>query len=338
MITPGSITAMAGLDTRPVYFVCLNGAAQPTLVVKGDTGGADVSIKWGSKLMKNVNNELVNTKIMTPVEINEFRQFGLATFAPNTRQRNNLGGAYTWVKMPMVQDLSTAGFVSDVAQPQAKEMRGMIAKLLKLAAWVDLGKVLAVDIFIGNNDRFQVLDAPGMQLGAWNNKGNLMFVGNTRVIGLDTFDPASDRSNLTAHGHFDALLILTDPGRRNAFAMACVMDVGNELRRACQRSGLTQFSIPADPPATPLPYKIIVANLPQLFVPYATSLAAGIAQGANDLKVYLQNKVRQYAPPPVRRVFIGVRPGLLPPPPPPPPKVLPQGILDRMTFLGWLPL
>src|SRR4051812_8276721 len=102
MITPGSISAMTGLAKRPVYFLTLNHGAGPSVVVKGDAAGADVSIKWGSKLMKNVNDTQVNTKIMTPTEITVFTQFGNATFAANTPQKMNLAGGYTWVKMPFV--------------------------------------------------------------------------------------------------------------------------------------------------------------------------------------------------------------------------------------------
>ena len=73
MITPNSITQMAGLDKRPVYFVSLNGAPAPSVVVKGDAAGADVSITWGSKLMKNVNKKIANLRI---------ERTGIATSTP----------------------------------------------------------------------------------------------------------------------------------------------------------------------------------------------------------------------------------------------------------------
>ena len=70
-ITPGSITGIGGLTVRPVYFLRLNGANNPSLVVKGESNvshGA-TSVAWGAKLMKNVNDIQVNTKMMTPAGI-----------------------------------------------------------------------------------------------------------------------------------------------------------------------------------------------------------------------------------------------------------------------------
>jgi hypothetical protein len=61
---------------------------------------------------------------------------------------------------------------------------------------------------------------------------------------------------------------------------------------------------------------IMVTNMPNLYLDYAPQLAEGIKNGANDLKVYLEDKVDQYR----RRQ---------------PPEPVPQGILDRMKYLGW---
>ena len=336
VITPGSITAMTGLTKRPVYFLSLNGSPTPNLVVKGDAAGADVSIKWGSKLMKNVNDDQVNTKIMTPAEINIFKQFALNAFAADTPQRNNVAGtgAYTWVKMPYVAGLSDAGFLTEDETPKTREIKETVAKFLDTAVWNQLGKIVAVDIFNGNNDRFQVLNGDMSPLGSWNNKGNIMFVtgGANKVIGLDTYDPASDRSNLTTAGHFDELRILIDPGQRNAFATACVKDVGNELKKSFRYADrkVATFAVP---PAMPgqLPRTIEVDKLQDLYLSYAPNFSAGLATGAADLKLYLQNKVRQYAPR-WQRAMPGGRPL---PPVPGPVKTIPKGILDRMAFLGW---
>jgi hypothetical protein len=343
MITPGSITQMGGLSKRPVYFLNLNGSPNPSIVVKGDTAGADVSIKWGSKLMKNVNNDQVNTKILTPVEIAEFKRVALATFAAGTPQHNNASaGNYTWVKMPFVPGLSDAGFLTEDDTPKARQIKETMAKLLDSATWNQLGQVVAVDIFNGDNDRFQVLGGSPNPLGSWNNKGNLMFVaaGPTKVIGLDTYDPASDRSNLTTAGHFDELRILIDPVRRNAFALACVKDVGAELKKTFRFAdvtleGRTTITLPP-PPGQPNPVTVNVAQMQDLYVTYMPNFSAGIATGADKLKTYLRGKVQQYAPPPpAPRFQLGGHRGGPPPAPAPPLKTIPQGVKDRMQFLGW---
>src|SRR5581483_11597011 len=77
--------------------------------------------------------------------------------------------------------------------------------------WQELGKVVAVDIFNGNCDRFNI------ETGKWQNYGNVMFLnaGQTPVIGLDTFE---------------ALLILNKPARRKAFAGLCTKSVGTAMK------------------------------------------------------------------------------------------------------------
>src|SRR4051812_490666 len=107
-IVPRSITGISGLEKHPVYFLKLNGAGTPNLVVKGEHGGGSmndadvaVSVAWGSKLMKNVQNSLVNTKVMGMTEIQVFKAAVQATFANTTQQfQYAFGSSYKWVKMP----------------------------------------------------------------------------------------------------------------------------------------------------------------------------------------------------------------------------------------------
>lgn len=335
MITPGSITRMTGLTDRPVFFLHLHGAPAPNLVVKGEAPGAGVgvSVKWGSKLMKNVTDNRVNMKTMTIDETKIFRLIALATFNnpndPDMRQpRYFVTSAFaqlTWVKMPIVENLSDAGEVDAIA-PRIGRLKQIVVKFRNNAVWDALGKVVAVDIFNGNCDRFQVITDPARPpLGSWTNKGNVMFVADPdeplKAIGLDPFDPVSRRSDLRARGHYDDLKILTDPERRNAFARLCVRAVGRELMNAFGKAGMATFVIPARP-GQARGSRINTDDLPDLFADHMPSFAAGIAAGADDLKNYLQARVEKYrAPSPTA---IGSHR-----------KAIPQGILDRMAFLGW---
>ena len=351
---PSNITGMTCLEERPVFFLKLNGSLVINLVVKGEGNGedalpdhAETSIKWGAKLMKNVNNTQVNTKIMTAAEVIAFKTAGLAMIAATMlRPRANLatpGPPYTWTKMPYVDGVSGAEFWSDSrGKYDAAPARKNILKMSDDEFWSDLGKVVAVDIFNGNCDRFDVEN----NSGAWVNKGNIMFIvgGQTKVIGLDTFDPNAvglnnlnaplDFTNPQTRIKFQHLLLLTDAGERLKFAKACVKSVGTNLAKAF--TTVNSFTMPIHGPDGNGFLKIEVAQMAKLFEDYVPTFEQGIAAGATQLKQNLQGKVRQYAPvrPPPRP---GGHRGYQPPPPVPlPGKTIPQGILDRMAYLKWM--
>ncbi|MBS1616067.1 MAG: hypothetical protein JST06_08130 [Bacteroidetes bacterium] len=367
ILLANSITGITGLGHKPIYFVKLNGSPNATLVIKGenvmqqDNDDALVSISWTSKLMKNVNNNQVNSKVMTPAEVIEFMRAARAAFAPNSDQAAHLNVAKNWVKMPKVNNLTDTDYIvieGGFGREDISMVKKAVSKLSETQAWYDLGKVVAVDIFNGNNDRFD-------STGYWVNKGNIMFTGNS-VIGLDTWDPASSDggsmiSNLNRGGGFDELRILIDNGRRQLFADACVNSVGDSFSRAMRVKGVGSISLKL-PDNTIL--SVTQQNMKTLFVPYAPDFLRGLTDGATQLKTYLQNKVRQY------RQLYNVQPNQnlqrggfqmgnhraaqpqpnqpprfgqhrapqmppLPQVPQQPQKIIPQGILDRMQFLGW---
>ena len=349
---PNNITGMTSLEERPVFFLKLNGSMTVNLVVKGEGDGinplaahAADSIKWGSKLMKGVNNDQVNTKIMTADEVLGFKQAALNFIPVNmARPRLNIatpGPPYTWTKMPFVPGVTTAEFYNADNTPNAKLAKADISKMSDDQFWTDLGAVVAVDIFNGNCDRFDV------KTGFWQNKGNIMFLagGQTSVIGLDTFDPnARDLHDLTApvdfannineRLRFQHLLFLVDPGERRKFAVNCLKSAGSELKRAFRNKGLNHFSVPVVGGAQPT-LTVEVEKMGDIFDAYVPAFELGLVNGAAALKQRLQNKVRQYRPvTPWQRVAPNqaYRP---PQPVPVPGKVIPQGILDRMTFLRW---
>ena len=352
---PSNITGMTCLEKRPVFFLKLNGSLVTNLVVKGEGDGevalpdhAETSIKWGAKLMKHVNSTEVNTKIMTPAEITAFKIAGLLLIPQNmARPRLNLatpGPPFTWTKMPYVDGMSDAEFWNDKLGEHGKydslPAKKNIVKMSDDAFWTDLGKVVAVDIFNGNCDRFDI------QSGFWQNKGNIMFMpagGPTKVIGLDTFDPNAhglhdlnsplDFTNMQTRIAFQHLLLLTDAGERLKFAKKCVKSVGEELKRAFK--GITYTTLQTIGPQGQVDLRIEIAQMAELFDGYASVFDAGIAAGAALLKQNLQAKVRQYAPvrqPPRPGGHRGYQP---PPLIQVPGKTIPQGILDRMAYLKW---
>jgi len=367
MITPNSITGISGLGKRPVYFLKLNGSPTPNLVVKGEVDtqsmsskDLEISISWASKLMKNVQNSQVNSKLMDTGEIQVFKA-AAAGFDKDSREYDFVFGNFRckWVKMPYVNGLSDADFLSEIEAKSGDTtymtrefdmqlFKLTIVKLSEDAVWRDLGKVVAVDIFNGNNDRFNLVT------GQWSNFGNIMFLtgGQTRVIGLDTFDTNSSgtTANLSRRGGvFPELRILIDAAKRRQFATLCTTSVGTILRlRAVDDAGAHCIKLrPNGQNGGTM--EIPCSLLPKLFIPYTEPFEQGLAQGAMELKAYLQGKVAQYYAPAVAAAaaphrFAGghrapARPAALPPGVRPaalaPTKTVPQGILDRMKFLGW---
>lgn len=372
-IIPDCITEMKGLESRPVYFVKLFTDQEWTLVVKMDaknrqatetTDDAAISIKWGSKLMRHVNTPTVKTKIMTPEEIEIFKNAARLVFDTNSEQYKNLDKiGPVFVKMPFVRGLNDADFYNEKAKKYDNTLaKKTVRKFSDEAVWRDLGQVVAVDLFIGNNDRFS-------SSGEWVNKGNVMFLEN-RVIGLDTFDYNSGIvSNLKTGGGFDALRILIDNERRTAYAKQCARSVGEVLKGRLKAGGARKLKIMTEEPTREY-VEVDVSTMEKLFDPYADNFEQGLRIGAAELKLYLQGLVRKYAQEweraapqqgpqvgqrpqqglqigqrPQQGPQIGQRPHQGPPVLPqaplpgqqgrPPAKTIPQGILDRMAYLGW---
>jgi hypothetical protein len=222
--------------------------------------------------------------------------------------------------------LSDAEYYNDNNAVETNRIKRIVPKLLDDAVWHDLGTILAVDIFNGNSDRFDV------STGNWVNKGNVMFLdgGATSMIGLDTFDPNSmNQGNLASGGGFAALRALTDANLRDTFALNCTRSVGRSLSRAATGEGMGRF-VAKVPGLNDAMISFDASSIATLYEPYAPILSQGILDGATALRAYLQGKVQQYAPSwrrarPGQRLVMGGNRG----------KSLPQGIKDRMAFLGW---
>lgn len=331
---------------------------------------AKVSIVWTSKTMKNVSHNLVNVKLMQDPEIDEFKRAVRARLiTPDSLM--HIDRQLNWVKMLKVNDLTDTSYeetVGGFTRDNQLKVKKTVKMLLDETKWFDLGKVAAVDLFNGNNDRFD-------REGYWVNKGNIMFVNNV-VIGMDTWDPSGTNagggfSNLAVGGGYEELRILIDPALMRQYAHNITSNVGIELGRALARTEATAFTIIVNGQR----FQADSTSIRTLYLDYATNFQQGLAAGAQQLRVYLQGKVRQYQNPWQRvgghqgnrangfnmgqqrraqrafpqmgqRRVAPIRGQQAPPPPqpvvPPPPPVvnaqkqIPQGVLDRMTYLGWL--
>src|SRR5262249_6161501 len=154
------------------------------LVVKGEVDtqlmsskDLEISISWASKLMKNVQNDQVNSKLMNQAEIDAFKDYAAdAKFDKDSEEFRFLFGDFRckWVKMPYVNGLSDADFLTEREAKSGDTtymsrefdlqlFKQTIAKLSEDAVWRDLGKTVAVDVFNGNNDRFN------LGTGQWSN-------------------------------------------------------------------------------------------------------------------------------------------------------------------------
>jgi len=343
-LAPLSITGMATTkDSRLVFFLQLNQNSKTTVVVKGESNtlkqraDTEASIKWGSKIMKNVNNELVNTKILTATEIVELRRAATLFLSnlPNGQKKLQAVSdpQIVLTKLPYVDGLSDAEFrieadVGQAGDDSTQLIKRLIHKFYKQATWIELGKIVAVDIFNGNQDRFTLN-------GDWANMGNVMFTGSgatMSVIGLDVFDPNSPFKNLNEKGTHAGLNILSDAARRKAYALQCVTSVGTEMQRYLRLKAVgflrtNHFTVSLTPPSggPPRVTQIKYDDLPGFFAPFADDFEAGLAQGAQEMRDYLRRKVMEHRPDLLAPVgshrtaaaSSAVRSPALPPPPPP---------------------
>lgn len=337
IIAPRSLTEVKGLQARPVFFLKFNNAPNYSLVVKGESkdqaaalndADREISILWSSKMMKNVNNNLVNTKMLVDPELDRFLRFARATYAAGTPQHQFLGGNYMWVKMPFVAGITEAELFDEGAGAfTIVRMKAVLKEFLRPQVWRDLGKIVAVDIFNGNNDRFLLDKQPGGLLTVqWANQGNMMFLPTgapTTMIGLDAFDPSGaidGRSNLAGGAGMGVLLDYIkiggqwEPLKRD-LAEKCTDAIGHELNR---RMSGQQVAIMINGPQGGHVLRVRKDEVKQTLRPFSTYFKEGLDQGILQLRQYLIGKRAQYAAMQAAN-----------------PKNVPQGIINRINYLGW---
>lgn len=280
---------------------------------------SQASIAWGSKIMKNVTGrkEELRTK---PLTVNEFQEVTRAVkqgLSSDPKARAWIAdNDRVWVKMPFISGLHDANIGNigdrtgltkeDKADKIEKNVMRVMPLLLNAEMWHELGEITAVDLFIGNNDRFVIrqkdLEKPRLgSRGDVKNPGNIFLltgrIERAIALGLDTFDFNSATANLKAKWENNAdevskLQILIDKQARLDFAAGCARGVGEDLFGQLHKlTELSTFTCKVGKIQFDTTFKI--DELPALFEGFKDVFALGIEMGANKLKTYLQSKVRQ---------------------------------------------
>jgi len=213
VVTQANVQEIVALSPgHPVYKVTLRGGAQ--FVAKADRRGnmgavaSDIA-KFDAQLMGQVSKN-TDIEIMSATEVGAlFMCLGAVTpaSAKASFKANATDVGNFWYKMPLL-NVTTVQDMLD--EDEAELLRRVFKDIRSLGK---LGKIAAVDLFIGNTDRFD-------GEGNLSNLGNIFFskkkVGLMRKtqftpIGLDFWDGFKDDMNLTlTMSHWDQLA--TRPG------------------------------------------------------------------------------------------------------------------------------
>ena len=192
---------------RPVFSVKLKERSEVIIlkyeVLAPGRVAPDATAQWAGKLMsKATGNKSTKVNGLTVAEIQALGKVPEEKFLPDGTQK----GAYDYLhvfltnkdyfayKMPFVDGLTDLGF--EVVDDHKSEKWKKI-----LAAWArfttndgnilySLGKVVAGDLFNGNNDRIDGLT------GDVQTQGNLLVAGSGAVVGLDFYEANSNNSDL----------------------------------------------------------------------------------------------------------------------------------------------
>ena len=287
-LTAGTVDELFNLSKgHPVFRVTMVNGQQ--FVIKADSrgsmgSGAGGFAKFDATLMSNVSKN-TEIELLTRLELAHLRQC-VSKVKPATEigpfQANVMGDANFWYKMPELA-LKTAQGMFDKGEGEFLRKTFKNEKNL-----VKLGKIAAVDIFIGNKDRFD-------EEGNVANLGNIFFAKKRGLtgssftpIGLDFWDGFKEDMNMTltasrwellkqAQGvatgsHMESefkkrMRILIDPGLMKSFATKTVETLNQDLIR----NNVTAIDTSK--------------------VKYATAMASGIAEGSASIQKYLKAQV-----------------------------------------------
>jgi len=370
-IKKGSIRELKKPDPgHPVYFVRLVLAhdrmqADWDLVVKAEScaqgeATTQVSVHWGAKLMRHVSGG-VKVKPLTRDEFTAFKE--------KAGQDSDFDDpANVWFKMPFLGGLTTGGMVVKGAGrsfdiDSGEKACKVAVKMLDANRWRELGKIAAVDIFIGNNDRFDVSGSPG-----WvENTGNFMYSASGQMVGLDTFARDGAISKLdqsVANLDFLKPLMDNNEGTRSQFASRATESFAYKVRYAIEHDPKLEGKMEGPMSGVPVQQRkgvkylnfamrnpkmggtelkaVPLADLEKIYAPFRGFFADGIAVGAKELKTYLQIRFEKLNTSRAR-AFMAVRGGATYAPTPSmsapkaPGEPFPAGVLERMSYLKWMP-
>jgi hypothetical protein len=186
-------------DSRPVFL--LNFKDGSKLVVKAEIRSmigksTPQSVQWGGHMMKQVSNP-IEAAALTETEMRILRNLGVWKYCNGQigeRTREYLidlmkSGLFSFFKMPFLANLRALDTM--LAKNRGAKV---LAKLRNdRSVLVGLGQIVAVDLFIGNGDRFG-------STGRVVNEGNVIFQKNAdktyTPVGLDFFQAQGQAANL----------------------------------------------------------------------------------------------------------------------------------------------
>lgn len=232
-------------ESQPVFKLTFN-QGEP-LVVKAELAASDKARKeksaaFGALLMEAVSPEVKWERIKDS-ENTELLNIADNKYRPNNRAQltkqflaDVMGaGIFFMTKMAFIDNLRTAkGKLKKKTDDEddvklEKRAKSLVSKMSKPAALNQLGKIIAVDLFIGNYDRFD-------ENGNVVNLGNVMFEKlddkSYKPVGLDHLDPNSTFSDLTKRVELRnwAGRKLTDRVALGELAVRVIQSVNAEIR------------------------------------------------------------------------------------------------------------
>jgi len=263
-------------DCRPAFKVTFSDNS--VLVLKGEARDgmqlhtAERIIQFGGDLMRTVS-EYVQVQMCKPSEMQALRGLSDRNFGP--REKAGLTRRYltelidsqmfVFYKMPFVENLKS------LSKSLKKGKGAKVLAKLKMDRNVlfELGKVVAMDLFIGNDDRF-------MFDGRIANEGNIVFQKNMEKryipVGLD-FYRGGEPSNLTAPPpNVWGGLTLRDRQHINNFATRAIESLNECFRRELGNN---------------YPFSML------LDMTNTTTFAFGMTKGVEALRGNLLGKLRQ---------------------------------------------
>jgi len=251
------------LNVRPVFKIRFRDGT--CLVLKAEyyvrAGAvASQSVFWSGEMTSHVSPAL-GVELLTAQELVELQTVKPSVFNPFD-VRGYLFGfmqGNPLFKMPYIQEVRDAQDIFD------NNNAGRLLGKLKTSATMEaLGKIVAVDLFSGSNDRFS--------LEGLANTSNLLVTTNLDEAMSRALDLVDDPPH-SAGGYWGGTILLSE-GTRFAFATKCIASLNTLIRS--ELSNLASV-----PPAS------------LLMTSDALNFSKGIAAGAKELRAYLSKKARK---------------------------------------------
>ncbi|MBL8214937.1 MAG: hypothetical protein JNK87_29725 [Bryobacterales bacterium] len=224
-------------QTRPVFRITFRDNS--ALVIKAESGGTDRDVNknlaWGGKLMRQVSPQM-KVQLLSQDEVRELRAISPMAFTPRNARAYLTDlldatqmGIFVWVKMPYLSGLQDA---DDALKKGGDKAAELYATLSTAQTMRTFGKILAIDLFIGNADRVDPIT------GRIQNTGNVIFQrlgdGSLSMIGLDFYEASGEFSNLSStfiHPRWGGLHLLNTNTMDN-FAMMVIRGLNQMFEEA----------------------------------------------------------------------------------------------------------